>query len=83
MLRGVIVNVLVVGCCGYPGGTVTDLPMNSKDRVPVYNALLCEASYRTLVDLVYGDVRDRERLPSVSLDGKHAKENILLREILP
>jgi nucleoside-diphosphate-sugar epimerase len=56
------VNVLVVGGAGYVGGAATDLLMQSEHQLRVYDALLYEESYRKLVDFVYGDVRDTERL---------------------
>jgi len=56
------VNILVVGGSGYVGGAVTDLLIESKHNVRVYDALLYEESYRKPVDFVFGDVRDRERL---------------------
>jgi nucleoside-diphosphate-sugar epimerase len=55
-------NVLVVGGAGYVGGAVTDLLMNSEHHTRVYDALLYEESYRKLVEFVYGDIRDTERL---------------------
>jgi nucleoside-diphosphate-sugar epimerase len=55
-------NILVVGGAGYVGGAVTDLLMQTKHNVRVYDALLYEESYRKPVDFVYGDVRDKERL---------------------
>lgn len=55
-------NVLVVGGAGYVGGAATDLLMQSEHNVRVYDALLYEESYRKLVDFVYGDVRDTDRL---------------------
>jgi nucleoside-diphosphate-sugar epimerase len=55
-------NVLVVGGVGYVGGAVTDLLMETKHRVRVYDALLYEESYRKPVDFVYGDVRDMNTL---------------------
>ena len=55
-------NVLVVGGAGYIGGAVTDILLTSEHEVRVYDALLYEESYRKLVDFVYGDVRDHDRL---------------------
>ena len=55
-------NVLVVGGAGYVGGAATDLLMQSEHQFRVYDALLYEESYRKLIDFVYGDVRDTERL---------------------
>lgn len=55
-------KVLVVGGAGYVGGAVTDLLLQSKHQVRLYDALLYEESYRKPVDFFYGDVRDTERL---------------------
>ena len=55
-------NVLVVGGAGYVGGAVTDLLMNTRHNVRVYDKLLYEESYRKPVEFVYGDVRDGEKL---------------------
>lgn len=55
-------NILVVGGCGYVGGAVTDLLVNSDHNLRVYDTLLYEESYRKAVDFVYGDVRDYDRL---------------------
>jgi nucleoside-diphosphate-sugar epimerase len=55
-------KILVVGGAGYVGGAVTDLLMKTDHELKVYDALLYEESYRKPVELVYGDVRDRERL---------------------
>ena len=55
-------NVLVVGGCGYVGGAVTDLLMQSSHNFRVYDAMLYEESYRKPVEFIFGDVRDRDRL---------------------
>jgi nucleoside-diphosphate-sugar epimerase len=55
-------NVLIAGGCGYVGGAVTDLLLQSEHVIRVYDALLYEESFRKPVDFVYGDVCDRERL---------------------
>ncbi len=55
-------NILVTGGAGYVGGAVTDLLMESKHNVRVYDALLYEESYRKPVDFVYGDARDTDSL---------------------
>lgn len=55
-------NVLVVGGCGYVGGAITDLLMQSSHNFRVYDALLYEESYRKPVEFIFGDVRDRDRL---------------------
>jgi len=56
------IRVLVTGGAGYIGGAVTDLLVPGEHEVRVYDALLYEELYRKPVDLVYGDIRDRERL---------------------
>lgn len=55
-------NVLIVGGAGYLGGAVTDLLMNSKHNIRVYDVLLYEETYRKNVPFVFGDIRDRMRL---------------------
>ena len=55
-------NVLVVGGAGYVGGAVTDLLLERKHNVRVYDALLYEEAYRKPVHFIYGDVRDSECL---------------------
>lgn len=55
-------NVLVVGGCGYVGGAITDLLMQSSHNFRVYDAMLYEESYRKPVEFIFGDVRDPERL---------------------
>lgn len=55
-------KVLVVGGAGYIGGAVTDILMDSKHQVRVYDALLYEEEYRKNVDFIYGDIRDHAKL---------------------
>ena len=55
-------NVLVVGGAGYVGGAVTDLLLERKHNVRVYDALLYEEAYRKPVSFIFGDVRDTESL---------------------
>lgn len=55
-------RVLVVGGAGYVGGAVTDLLLQRKHEVRVFDALLYEESYRKPLDFVYGDVRSPETL---------------------
>jgi nucleoside-diphosphate-sugar epimerase len=55
-------KVLVVGGAGYIGGALTDLLLQSRHKVRVYDALLYEESYRKPVEFVLGDVRDWESL---------------------
>jgi nucleoside-diphosphate-sugar epimerase len=55
-------NVLVVGGAGYVGGAVTDLLLERKHNVRVYDALLYEEAFRKPIHFVFGDVRDPERM---------------------
>jgi nucleoside-diphosphate-sugar epimerase len=55
-------NVLVVGGAGYVGGAVTDLLLQRKHNVRVYDALLYEEAYRKPIYFVFGDVRDPQHL---------------------
>ena len=51
-------NVLVVGGAGYVGGAVTDLLLQRKHNVRVYDALLYEEAYRKPFHFVFGDCDD-------------------------
>jgi len=55
-------KVLVVGGAGYVGGAVTDLLLQRKHDVRVFDALLYEEAYRKPIHFVYGDVRTSENL---------------------
>lgn len=55
-------NVLIVGGAGYVGGAITDLILESKYNVRIYDALIYEDSFRKPVEFIYGDVRDIDRL---------------------
>lgn len=55
-------KVLVVGGAGYLGGAVTELLLETKHDIRVFDALLYEESYRKQIPFIYGDIRDRERL---------------------
>lgn len=55
-------NILIVGGAGYLGGAVTDLLMQSKHEIIVYDILLYEETYRKRVPFIYGDIRDRNKL---------------------
>ncbi len=55
-------KVLVVGGAGYVGGAVTDLLLQRKHDVRVFDALLYEEVYRKPIQFIYGDVRTRESL---------------------
>lgn len=50
-------KVLAVGGAGYVGGAVTDLLLQRKHDVRVFDALLYEEVYRKPVHFIYGDVR--------------------------
>jgi len=55
-------KVLVVGGAGYVGGAVTDLLLQRKHDVRVFDALLYEEAYRKPIHFIYGDVRTPESL---------------------
>jgi len=55
-------NILIVGGAGYLGGAITDLLMQSKHNILVYDILLYEETYRKRVPFIYGDIRNREKL---------------------
>lgn len=55
-------NILIVGGAGYVGGAVTDLLQKSGHNFKVYDALLYEEGYRKDCELVFGDIRDHEKL---------------------
>jgi nucleoside-diphosphate-sugar epimerase len=55
-------KVLVVGGAGYVGGAVTDLLLQRKHDVRVFDALLYEEAYRKPIPFIYGDVRTPESL---------------------
>jgi len=55
-------NILIVGGAGYIGGAVTDLLMEMKHNLRIFDALLYEESYRKPVEFIFGDVRDIEKL---------------------
>lgn len=55
-------NVLIVGGAGYLGGAITDLLMDTKYNIRVYDLLLYEETYRKPIPFVYGDIRDKEKL---------------------
>ena len=57
-------NILLVGGAGYLGGALTNLLMNSKHNILVYDLLLYEESYRKSVPFVNGDIRDTKKLQS-------------------
>jgi nucleoside-diphosphate-sugar epimerase len=55
-------KILIVGGAGYLGGAITDLLIQSKHNILVYDILLYEETYRKQIPFVYGDIRDREKL---------------------
>jgi nucleoside-diphosphate-sugar epimerase len=57
-----VANVLVVGGAGYVGGWLTDRVQEAGHDVIVYDKLLYEDTYLKQVELVRGDVLDREAL---------------------
>jgi len=56
------VKVLIVGGCGYVGGAITDLLMQTQHYMRVYDNLMYEETYRKPVEFFYGDIRETERL---------------------
>ena len=60
-------KILIVGGAGYLGGAVTDLLLKTKHSIRVYDSLLYEESYRKEVDFIFGDIRDRKKLSSVTV----------------
>lgn len=55
-------RVLIVGGAGYLGGAVTDILLNLKHELRVYDLLLYEETYRKNVPFIYGDIRDTSKL---------------------
>jgi nucleoside-diphosphate-sugar epimerase len=55
-------RVLVVGGAGYIGGAMTDMLMDTRHDVRIYDSLVYEEAYRKPVEFVYGDILDRDRL---------------------
>lgn len=55
-------KVLVVGGAGYIGGAVTDVLQERNIPFSIYDNLLYETHYLKPVDLIHGDVRDRDKL---------------------
>jgi len=55
-------KVLVVGGAGYIGGLVVDLLKSAEYDVTVYDSLLYESRYLKPCNLVYGDIRDTDKL---------------------
>ena len=55
-------KVLIVGGCGYVGGAITDLLMQTQHYMRVYDNLMYEETYRKPVEFFYGDIRETERL---------------------
>lgn len=55
-------KILITGGAGYIGGALTDMLINTKHSVKVYDSLLYEESYRKNVDFIFGDIRDKAKL---------------------
>lgn len=55
-------KILIVGGAGYLGGAVTDILLNFKHELRVYDFLLYEETYRKNVPFIYGDIRDGSKL---------------------
>ncbi len=59
-------NVLVVGGAGYIGGLTCDYLIREGFNVTIYDNLLYENRYLKEIPFLYGDIRDTEKLYSVS-----------------
>lgn len=55
-------KVLIVGGAGYIGGALTDILIETKHDIRVYDALLFEEEYLKDVPFVYGDIRNKKLL---------------------
>lgn len=55
-------NILITGGAGYVGGALTDILINFKHNVRVYDNLVYEDEYLKPIDFIYGDIRDRKKL---------------------
>lgn len=55
-------KVLIVGGAGYIGGALTDILLETKHEIRVYDALLFEESYLKEVPFVFGDIRNKKHL---------------------
>jgi nucleoside-diphosphate-sugar epimerase len=55
-------KILIVGGAGYVGGVVTDLLIQNKYNVTVYDSLLYEDQYMKDCPFILGDVRDESKL---------------------
>ena len=55
-------RVLIVGGCGYVGGSFTDLALLRGHEVRVYDSLLYEDTFLKSVNFIYGDIRDETLL---------------------
>jgi len=67
-------KVLVVGGAGYIGGLVVDLLQEANYDVTVYDSLLYESRYLKPCNLVFGDIRDTDKLVAES----HKHDYIIL-----
>jgi nucleoside-diphosphate-sugar epimerase len=61
-------KILIVGGAGYIGGYMTDLLVQNKYDVTVYDGLLFEGRYMKDVPFIYGDVRDKKALSKIISD---------------
>jgi nucleoside-diphosphate-sugar epimerase len=58
-------KILVVGGAGYIGGALTDQLSHSQMEMDIYDSLVYEDLYLKKTNLIYGDIRDYEKLGKI------------------
>ncbi|MCK4553851.1 NAD(P)-dependent oxidoreductase [Candidatus Parcubacteria bacterium] len=61
-------RILICGGAGYIGGCLTDLLMQKKYNVTVYDSLIYETRFMKNVSFIFGDIRDKEKLSKIIND---------------
>lgn len=61
-------RVLIAGGAGYIGGKMTNLLIERRHTVTVYDSLVYESRYLKDVPFIYGDIRDRKKLLNIMPD---------------
>lgn len=61
-------KILIVGGAGYIGGKMTNLLIERKHKVTVFDSLVYETRYLKDVPFIYGDIRDRKKMLKVLPD---------------